>query len=360
MSSGNPKVGPKLKVKVPDFKRTDFSGDIERLGGLSARGKGAVKRSNVESENTLLSARSKATTAGALSKVADPYANGNETAHLESRTAAGYPTSASGPEFNEWLQSISQKPQNSLESRRLGSPARHGTSVSSPRSAAATSGVAVANHAYLDAPGGSSSSAVESFDGVPLETFDSPEDFEVHEPEEWLHLCMATPGRPQACVLHYTAHEWTMLPCWVQGYEAPIKRYLVELEDGSRKHVKRLALRFNAEDPANFARRVETCLSKKVHCELQQAFINFIESQDGSSVSPMLREHKERFIKQCLHKRAHIEEACNYVGTIRELILEIERGYVLSMKFAKVKDDHIEGNGTPIAALSRSRPSHRC
>jgi hypothetical protein len=220
----------------------------------------------------------------------------------------------------------------------------------------ATSGVAVGGQALLDAPGGTSSTALASFDGVPLETFDSAEDFEVHEPEEWLELCHATPGRPQACVLHYISREWTMLPCWVMGYEAPAKRYLVELEDGSRKYVKRLALRFNAEDPTNFARRVETCRAKKVHCELQQAFINFIESQDGTLVSPMLREHKERFIKQCLHKRCHIEEACNYVGTIRELILEIERGYVLSMKFAKVKDDLIEGNGTPIAVVHEESP----
>ncbi|CAE8600797.1 unnamed protein product, partial [Polarella glacialis] len=53
----------------------------------------------------------------------------------------------------------------------------------------------------------------------------------------------------------------------------------VELEDGSCKQVKRLALRFNAEDPEVFAQRVETCRAKKAHCELQQAFINYIDSQ---------------------------------------------------------------------------------
>ena len=30
-----PKIGPRLKINVPSFKRTDFSGDIERLGGFS-------------------------------------------------------------------------------------------------------------------------------------------------------------------------------------------------------------------------------------------------------------------------------------------------------------------------------------
>jgi len=100
--------------------------------------------------------------------------------------------------------------------------------------------------------------------GLPLEAFDSPMDFEVHTPEEWLAMCHGpTSGKPQAAVLHYIAREWRMLPCWVLGYEASNSRYLVELEDGSQKQVKRLALRFNAEDPQNFALRVETCRAKK-------------------------------------------------------------------------------------------------
>ena len=87
---------------------------------------------------------------------------------------------------------------------------------------------------------------------------------------------------------------------------------------------------------------METCQAKKAHCELQKAFIAFIEGQDVL-VSPMLREHKELFIRQCLHK-SHVQEAQNHIGTIRELILEIERSYMLCMKFAKVKDDLMETN----------------
>jgi len=189
-----------------------------------------------------------------------------------------------------------------------------------------------------------------NLDGVPLETFDSAEDFEVCTPAEWLELCRGTPGRPQASVLHYVGGEWTMQPCWVLRYEENEKRYLVELEDGGRKNVKRLALRFDAEDAGNFARRVETCRAKKAHCELQQAFIDYIEGQDDSLVSPMLREHKERFIRQCLH-RSRVEEASSCVATIRELMIEIEQGYIMSMKFAIVKGDLIEQNGTPLAAV---------
>ncbi|CAL1155080.1 unnamed protein product [Cladocopium goreaui] len=164
-----------------------------------------------------------------------------------------------------------------------------------------------------------------------------------------------TSGKPQASVLHYIAREWRMLPCWVLGYEASNSRYLVELEDGSQKQVKRLALRFNAEDPQNFALRVETCRAKKAHCELQQAFIKFIESQPDELVSPLRREQKERFIRQGLH-RSHLEDSNSFVGHIRDLIREIEENYVLSMKFAKVKNDLILEMGTPYACVRDDTP----
>lgn len=378
MSSGQPKVGPKLKISVPAFKRTDFSGDIERLGGLtthSARKPRTLPRADYDGDRSQLSARGAASSVGGFGAKAGTSPSTAAAAHLSAAAlqaepgfAAGGDDSTSAPIFDEWLQSISNKrPQE----KATGSPARHPTAEmlqrSSPQSSRTmlTSDHHMSPNATAVSPIGAASAAggaasqpqvLESFDGVPLETFDSAEDFEVHTPEEWLELCAATPGRPQACVLHYISREWSMLPCWVLSYDFSTKRYLVELEDANRKHVKRLALRFNAEDAANFARRVETCRAKKAHCELQQAFINYIESQDDALVSPMLREHKERFIRQCLHKRANVEEACNYIGTIRELILEIMQGYVLSMKFAKVKGDLIEGNGTPLATVCEDSP----
>eukprot|EP00971_Amphidinium_carterae_P280234 5563360-Amphidinium_carterae.1 len=40
----------------------------------------------------------------------------------------------------------------------------------------------------------------------------------------------------EACVLHYSSHEWSMLPCWVVEYDVATKRYLVELEDLAAEH----------------------------------------------------------------------------------------------------------------------------
>ena len=313
MTSRQPKVGPKLKISVPNFKRTDFSGEIEKLGGLhsgSSRRIRSVPRSDPDPAANRLKA-----SAGFLSaRTQEGYPHG------------GPPEARVGRDFDEWLRSLAPPKEN---------PA-------SPRGDARD----IPHKEEDDATG-----------GLPLEAFDSPMDFEVHTPEEWLALCKQGPtaGKPQAAVLHYVAQEWRMLPCWVMGYEAATSRYVVELEDGSRKQVKRLALRFNGEDAQNFALRVETCRAKKAHCELQQAFIRFIESQPDELVSPMLRHQKESFIRQGLHG-SHLDDAGSFVGHIRDLIREIEENYVLSMKFAKVKNDLIMEMGTPYACVRDDTP----
>jgi len=385
-----PKVGPKLKVSVPSFKRTDFSGEIEKLGSITVGNRKGRNLQNVVSNASFGSPRN-ATTAAA------------------STAAANTDPAAAGASFDKWFQSITSNrfqssqhagqisasapitargasSSNSLatppQSARSPQPAPPGLPPTAPYPPSSlpptppghsnwrrhhaveplTPGAAPSRLRLPALPSGANVSTDTNqtddsggLDGVPLETFDSAEDFEVNTPQEWLALCRAAPNMPQACVLHYSSNDWTMLPCWVHNYDEATKRYFVELEDGSSKRVKRLALRFNAEDPASFAERVETCHSKKAYCELQQAFIAFISGQSDELVSPMRRVDKEFFIKQCLHK-SHVEEARNYISTIRSLVLEIEDNYNLSMKFAKVKDDLIEGNGTPLAHISSDSP----
>ncbi|CAJ1418817.1 unnamed protein product [Effrenium voratum] len=308
-----PKVGPKLKISVPNFKRTDFSGEIEKLGGLHSSSSRKI-RPYTRHDSDQLTQRQRAS--------APPSAR-----------EEGYPQQvpqekANEADFQAWLHTLDPPKEDSPES-----PRALGDSKEVPT-----------HEGEVQA-------------SLPLEAFDSPMDFEVHTPQEWLEICKHGPAhvKPQAAVLHYIAQEWRMLPCWVMGYEASNSRYIVELEDGSRKQVKRLALRFNDEDPQNFALRVETCRAKKAHCELQQAFIRFIESQSDELVSPMLREQKERFIRQGLH-RSHLEDSGSFVGHIRDLIEDIEENYILSMKFAKVKSDLILEMGTPYACVREDTP----
>ncbi|CEM09924.1 unnamed protein product [Vitrella brassicaformis CCMP3155] len=210
-------------------------------------------------------------------------------------------------------------------------------------------------------------------DGLPLELFDDPDAFEDLPPDEWVSQCQqrhtdvgisfeegavgpspeAACAAPDAHVLHYRGNNLSMVPCYVLGYNEKLKRFQVELADKTRvrKFVRRLALRFHSEDPDRFGDRVKSCYRKKDHVELQQKFIRSIESIDTDRISPMLRSTKELFIRHCLNK-AHIDRPQDYVAEIRHLLIEIEQNYVISMKFATIKDQLIELNGTSEAYVA--------
>ncbi|CAE8606240.1 unnamed protein product, partial [Polarella glacialis] len=189
-----------------------------------------------------------------------------------------------------------------------------------------------------------------NFRNQPLETFDFIEKFETGTPEEWMAIVNADTARPQACVVHYKAKQWTMLPCWVLEYDEVTKRYHVELEDATRKKVKRLSTRFNAEDPDNFAARVDYCKAQKAHCELQESFIDYIEAKHDSLVTPMPRKAKEGFIRTALEK-CHLEDPNSHAPIIRELMNEVEQNYVLSMKLHTVKRELMIAYSTEDAEL---------
>ncbi|CAK0906755.1 unnamed protein product [Prorocentrum cordatum] len=158
------------------------------------------------------------------------------------------------------------------------------------------------------------------------------------------------PELPQANVVHYKGGKWTMARCWVQSYDEATQRYVVTLETDAVKKVKRLSLRFDAEDPENFRRRVETCRAKKAWCETQESFIDFIEAKRDALVTPMPRPHKEHFIRLCVEK-SHLEDPNAHVDTIRELVREVEQNYVQAVKFSITKEELIEGHGTHLARL---------
>lgn len=115
----------------------------------------------------------------------------------------------------------------------------------------------------------------------------------------------------------------------------------------------------------------------QAHCELQEAFIDYIEYKDDKVVTPMPRSMKEFFIRSCpapsFHpptlklpklrilpqvpgcfriltgfrvqvqktwvgrgilglERCSLQEPNSHASTIRELMQEVEENYVLSMK----------------------------
>jgi hypothetical protein len=190
-----------------------------------------------------------------------------------------------------------------------------------------------------------------NFRAMPLETFDMSEDFETHTPEEWMDIVRKNPKKPQANVVHCDKNKYVMMPCWVHEYDEKKNKYLVELEDGAQKQVKRLTLCFNSEDSTEFNRRVETCHARKAACELQESFIAYIDHQADALITQMSTPAKEKFTSLGVRQAQVAGEEDSELPTIlvpviRDLLLEIEQTYEQSAKFFLVKVELIHGVGT--------------
>eukprot|EP00929_Paragymnodinium_shiwhaense_P038466 TRINITY_DN20312_c0_g5_i1.p1 TRINITY_DN20312_c0_g5~~TRINITY_DN20312_c0_g5_i1.p1 ORF type:complete len:4379 (-),score=957.45 TRINITY_DN20312_c0_g5_i1:503-13639(-) len=376
-------VGAKVKTKVPKFKNTDFSERIESLGGLGSVG--AKKRRVLQLQCSSPTGK-KAPDAYRASCLARPAsqaaserlrsANVSRISRPQSSLATGSlrdprsPTPATAADeqdvrrqaspdtgLDDWLKEVTL----GIQSEAITFQQTRRATQDDPPAAAPPSTLGYLRMGVSPDPfAGFSNTVAEDdddeetrsngIDQLSLERFDCAQDFETHTPEQWLAICRQNPRYTQACVLQIANNEWVMKSCWVLDYDHTARRYLVELEDGTRKRVMRLALCFDAEDSEQFGRRVETCRKMKAHWELQTAFMIHIDRQPDEVAAPMSRQLKERFIRECLHK-SHVDDAKNYIGSVRSLMTEVERLHELSMKLAKVKDDLLIGNGTPIARV---------
>ena len=109
-----------------------------------------------------------------------------------------------------------------------------------------------------------------------LELFDDAARFESRSPEEWIDLCNSS-IELNADVYHFTDGAWQFTPCWVRGFTDG--KYSVELPDGFKKQVRRLRLRFKAEDPVLFEQRLSTARELRASAELEAAFSSLVKSQ---------------------------------------------------------------------------------
>eukprot|EP00931_Biecheleriopsis_adriatica_P056393 TRINITY_DN33417_c0_g1_i2.p1 TRINITY_DN33417_c0_g1~~TRINITY_DN33417_c0_g1_i2.p1 ORF type:complete len:3028 (-),score=718.43 TRINITY_DN33417_c0_g1_i2:3957-13040(-) len=343
-SASAPRVGPKCKLQVPNFRRGDISEKVNEIGQMSSTvvgpGGGGVEKTRAltkSSSTPEVRMPLRATDAAKRSSFAQPLP-WEQTAKAAASSSIGYPPAGS---------SFAQP----LPWEQAGSPSETGRAdITFDIPQAPPHKEVVEEPKYLKDP----EVAHYNFRNQPLEVFDDVNDWETKSPEEWMAIVNEDTRKPQACVVHYNKNkELTMLPCWVIAYDAQSKRYTVEMEDAQRKQVKRLSLRFNAEDPDRFAQRVSTCKARKKHCELQEAFIDFIEFKDDSLVTPMSRKQKESFIRSCL-ERCGLEDPNSHAATIRELMREAEESYVLAMKQCVVEGELIINYSTKAAELDES------
>lgn len=341
-SASLPRVGPRHKLAVPELRSPDYSARIDALGGLR------VKKMSSSTSAPNLRAGLKPSDAMTLKSTAPDllFAKNGSIA-----SPAGPPSLAAGA----WQDFLTAKSDVDL-----GYPGKRKSNkhVLKPLDTGALKRTSSNKQSDLDKTE-PPTIAHWNFRAMPLETFDMVEDYEVHTPEEWLALVKKTPHKTQGNVVHFKSGAYTMMPCWVHDFDSKKLKYHVELEDGTHKQVKRLTLRFNAEDPETFTRRVEMCNSRKAHCELQESFIAYIDHQADALVTPMSGPQKERFTNECLdcaREEKDIELANSLVPIIRELILEVEQNYIQSMKFFLVKVEMMPGVGTPNASVQQDSP----
>jgi dynein heavy chain len=353
-SASAPRVGPKHKLVVPDFKGHDVAARIDALGGLKVRRPMGGSSSTPDLRAGIAGVRpSEAANAGLSRSSA-----GSDTLFAPSGPIAPPPGQAA-PSTGTWQAFLSTQASEGMltgTAGGVGYPAKKSLLKQAlqplPLSNSAAGGKSQQIPGSVPVPEENIPVVAEwNFRAMPLETFDMAEDFETHAPEEWMEIVRKNPKKPQGNVVHCGKKGYSMMPCWVKDYDEKKTKYVVELEDGATKEVKRLTLCFNDEDASVFQRRVDTCRARKAACELQESFIAYIDYQADALITLMSTKTKEKItglgVRQA--QQAGTEDAelpGILVPVIRELLLEIEHTYTQAVKFFLVKVELIHGLGT--------------
>ncbi|KXZ43278.1 hypothetical protein GPECTOR_96g744 [Gonium pectorale] len=118
---------------------------------------------------------------------------------------------------------------------------------------------------------------------MPLELFDNLE-YDAHTPEEWVQLGASKGGTPAETVIYNVASDayvWT--ECSVTAWDEMERTFIVTLNSAANagtitKKVKRLNLRFKAESPALFERRLTEAKVAREEAEQQLRLFFYIDS----------------------------------------------------------------------------------
>ncbi|GIL46228.1 hypothetical protein Vafri_3260 [Volvox africanus] len=118
---------------------------------------------------------------------------------------------------------------------------------------------------------------------MPLELFDNIE-YDIHTPEEWVNLGASEGGTPAETTVYHVAsdsHVW--MDCRVIGWDETERLFIVTFSNATNtgtktKKVKRLNLRFKAEDPALFERRLTEAKAAREEAEQQLRLFFYIDS----------------------------------------------------------------------------------
>lgn len=166
---------------------------------------------------------------------------------------------------------------------------------------------------------------------LPLEHFDDSE-FEKLSPEEWLKLGEEDGGTP-AVSKYYEDGELVWAPCRVIGYDADAEEYEIRWDATNKsKRVKRLNLRFEAEDPELFQARCEAAAMRRERqhgkCRLQR----YVDEVEQEPVRPP-SEDRVSHILRCVAAQVPVE----HLPVLEECVEEMHTEYRRAVKHATVQ-----------------------
>eukprot|EP00398_MALV-I-01_sp_L67-1_P000742 gene742-313_t len=202
-----------------------------------------------------------------------------------------------------------------------------------------------------------------------LERFDRADKFDDFKPEEWVAFAKEEPDTVHAeCKVFKEAtamnpEGFEMEAVWVRAYDRQTKKFTVETQKGNVKHVSRLSLRFVDENPQKWMRRIECATALQASTENMQKFMDAIAAipNDDHTICPMvdqlpafnLATEPSKKVVWLPQRMKFWAEACkdleepldSFKDTTKQLLLDIESGYILAMKFDIYKQKHIQHNG---------------
>jgi len=171
---------------------------------------------------------------------------------------------------------------------------------------------------------------------LPLEHFDDTE-FERLTPAEWLKLGAADGGTP-AVSKYYEGGELVWAPCRVIGYDDASGEYTVQWDATNKtKTVKRLNLRFEAENPELFEVRAKAAVDRRARqydsCRMQR----YVDEVDQQPVRPP-SEDRVSHILRCVAAQVPVE----HLPVLEECVEEMNTEYRRAVKHATIKYEMLD------------------
>lgn len=163
---------------------------------------------------------------------------------------------------------------------------------------------------------------------LPLELFDNTT-FEVREPEEWIRLGTVDGvcAVPAHVLTFPEGQSGKWVACTVTSYDSQTLRYTCDVPtvDPSTMNTIRLNLMFDAEDPAQFAKRVAAAHDSRRKFEAYIRYSLYVDSMPIDEMQPLDNEQTARILSSALNSKALHSNALDTAPLLNEVNIDYAR-----------------------------------